>query len=284
MTMTYSDQPKPGAIRTLAKALISGAAIAVTGLGIWGALGTTALRHSDFLPWLAPAMGAVLALGAAYLKWGKWPRAGAAFRNHAVRLNRVAAKPFLFALAAGWSTMLTGLCLYAAYRVLTGMGGELTPMSFPHLPIASLLPGLFMAACVAAVVEEIAFRGLMQGTLERRFGAISAILVSGFAWAMFHTNHAYYAEDALFITGMFLSVAAMLGTIARRTDSVIPGIVVHTGFDFAYFLAAALLVSKGVAPIAWVQLLATPQELFVAAAIFAGAMLMSWGAFFRATR
>jgi len=284
MTMSMTDEPKPGAIRTLAKALLSGAVIAVTGLSIWGALGMTALKHPDFLPWLAPVMGAVLALGAAYLKWGKWPRTGAAFRNTAVRLNRVAVKPFVFALAAGWSTMLAGFSLYAAYRVLRGMGGELTPMTFPHLPLASLLPGLFMAASVAAVMEEIAFRGFMQGTLERRFGAIPAILISGFAWAMFHTNHAYYAEDALFITAMFLSVAAMLGTIAHRTDSVIPGIVVHTGFDFTYFLAAALLAAKGVAPIAWVQSLATPQELFAAAAIFGVAMLVSWGAFFKATR
>ena len=140
-----------------------------------------------------------------------------------------------------------------------------------------------MAGVVAGVVEEIAFRGFMQGTLERRFGIVPAILVSGFVWALFHTNHAYFGEEALTWFAIFLSVATMLGTIAHRTDSLIPGIAVHAGFDITYFVAAAIL-QPAIAPIAWVQSFAAPSALVGAAVVFATIALTSWVAFFRATK
>jgi membrane protease YdiL (CAAX protease family) len=144
-------------------------------------------------------------------------------------------------------------------------------------------PGLVMAGIVAGTVEEIAFRGFMQGTLERRFGIVPAILISGFVWALFHTNHSYFGEEALTWFGIFLSIAAMLGTIAHRTDSVIPGIAVHCGFDIAYFVAAGILAPR-IAPIAWVQSFASPAALATAAALFATIALAAWVGFFRATR
>jgi membrane protease YdiL (CAAX protease family) len=282
MSMTLSE-PKSGAVSTFFKAIVSGCVIAVVGLGIWGALLMTSLKTPAFTPWLMPAMGGVLLVGAAYLKWGKFPRSGAAFRREGVRLNKVGLKPFLFSLAAGWSTMLTGFCLYVAHRTVGGMGGE-AALLLPHAPLATLLPGLIMAAITAGTVEEIAFRGFMQGTLERRFGLVPAILVSGFVWALFHTNHSYFGEEALVWFGIFLSVAAMLGTVASRTNSLIPGIAIHSGFDAAYFIAAGLLAAHNIAPIAWLQSFANPQELVIAAGLFGVVMLISWVAFFRATR
>jgi uncharacterized protein len=274
--------PHTGAISTFLKAVISGAVIAVIGLGVWGAMLMAAMKNPAFGPWLVPAMTAFLAAGAAYLKWGKWPNAGRAFRNEGVRLNPVSPRAFLLSLAAGWSTMLTGFCLYVAHRTLGGMGGE-NALVLPHAPLVLLLPGLVMAGLVAGVVEEIAFRGFMQGTLERRFGIVPAILVSGFVWALFHTNHSYFGEEALTWFAIFLSIAAMLGMIARRTDSVIPGIAVHCGFDIAYFVAAGILAPR-IAPIAWVQSFASPAQLACAAALFAALALVSCAGFFRATR
>jgi membrane protease YdiL (CAAX protease family) len=274
--------PRTSATGVFVKAIVSGCVVAMVGLGAWGGLGLAALRNPGFLPWLVPAMAAVLVLGAAYLKWGAWPNTGAAFRNEAVRLNAVRLKPFLFSLAAGWSTMLTGFCLYVAHRTVSGMGGE-NPLSLPHAPLALLLPGLVMAGLVAGTVEEIAFRGFMQGTLERRFGIVPAILVSGFVWALFHTNHSYFGEEALVWFGIFLSVAAMLGTVAYRTNSALPGIAIHSVFDIAYFVAAGILQPK-IAPIAWVQSFASPKDLVAAAAAFGAVMVLSWAAFFRAAR
>jgi membrane protease YdiL (CAAX protease family) len=276
------NEPRSGALGTIVKAVVSGGVIAVVGMGLWGGLGLEAMKNPAFMPYLVPAMVAILVVGALYLKYGQWPRTGAAFRNQAVRLNPVKLKPFLLSLAAGWSTMLTGFCLYVAHRMAGGMGGE-SALVFPHAPFAVLLPGLIMAGVVAGTVEEIGFRGFMQGTLERRFGVVPAILISGFVWALFHTNHSYFAQDVALWFAMFLAISFMLGGIAHRTDSLLPGIAVHSGFDITYFVFAGALAPR-IAPIAWVQSFATPPELVVAASGFAVVMAVSWIAFFRATK
>jgi membrane protease YdiL (CAAX protease family) len=271
-----------GAVSTIVKAVVSGCVIAFIGLGIWSGLLIAGMHFPHLVVLAVPLMAAVLFGGGLYLKYGAWPRTGRAFRSEGVRLNPVRLKPFLFALAAGWSTMAAGFCLYIARRSLLGLGGE-DPLLLPHAPLAVLLPGLVMAGIVAGVVEEVAFRGFMQGTLERRFGVIPAILISGFVWALFHLNHSYFGEAVLMWFGIFLAVATMLGTIAHRTNSLIPGIVVHSGFDIAYFVAAGVLAPK-IAPIAFVEQIASPAMLFASAALLATLALGSWFGFLRATR
>jgi membrane protease YdiL (CAAX protease family) len=226
-------------------------------------------------------MAAFLVASAVWLKWGTWPASGRQFRQNAVRLNRVPVRTVLLSLSAGWSMMLAGFAAYVAHRTMSGMGGE-NPIALPHASIGILLPGLVMAGIVAGVVEEIAFRGFIQTSLERRFGIGPAILVSGFIWALFHTNHSYFGEEALVWFGIFLTVATMLGTIAHRTNSLLPGIAVHSGFDIAYFVSAGLLQPR-IAPIAFVQSIAGPQMLIVAAAAFAIVSIMSGRAFVKAT-
>src|SRR5678815_1838591 len=94
-----------GALNSLVKAIVSGCAIAFIGLGMWSALLIGGMQFPH-LVWLAvPVMAAVLFVGGLYLKYGTWPRAGRVFRSEGVRLNPVRLRPFLFALAAGWSTM-----------------------------------------------------------------------------------------------------------------------------------------------------------------------------------
>jgi membrane protease YdiL (CAAX protease family) len=288
-TMTLSDtieapmahKPEPGALRTFVLAITSGCAFAIVGLGVWGAVLGTGVTHPGLMPFGVATMAAFLAGAVSWLKWGSWPARGSAFRRAAVRLDAVPLKTFGLSLIAGWSTMLAGFALYVAHRVASGMGGE-SALALPHVAFTLLLPGLVMAGTVAGVVEEIAFRGFMQTTLERRFGIVPAILVSGFAWALFHTNHSYFGEEALAWFAIFLSVAAMLGTIAHRTRSLLPGIAVHSGFDIAYFVAAGLL-QPHFAPIAWVESFASPAELVSFAAVAGVIALAAWVSFFRTT-
>ena len=107
--------------------------------------------------------------------------------------------------------------------------------------------------------------------------------MSGLLWAAFHLNHSYFAEEPVLWPAIFLAVASILGTIAYRTDSIVPGVAVHAGFDTAYFLTAGLLTPR-IAPIAFIQSIAGPQMLIVCAAVSGLAALISWAAFFRATR
>lgn len=284
IAQTFSTPQQPGVLRTLVKAIASGLAVVALSLVVWNGLLVASFANPAFL---APAifiMAGVLALSGIWLKYGTWPNAGAAFRHEGARLNAVSWPTFFMALIAGWSTMATGFLLYVANRATTGLGGE-DAMALPHASTPWLLAALAMGAFVAGSVEETAVRGFMQGTLERRFGVVPAILIAGFAWALFHLNHSYWNDGAILWFGIFLAVSAMLGTIAHRANSVLPGIAIHTGFDASYFLSAGILQPRlHIAPIAYIQSLASPHTLLIAVAFTGATALISWFAFFRATR
>jgi membrane protease YdiL (CAAX protease family) len=280
-----AEAPRTGALRTIATAIGSGIAVILAGEAIWIGMLTAYTRHPTPFPWFVPVMAGVLALGAIWMKWGTWPTMGAAARRAGVRLNAVPLRTFLLSLAAGWSTFFAGAGAYIAYRMSSGLGGEV-PMTLPPGPKAAIVAGLAMAAIVAGVIEEISVRGFMQGRLEKAFGVAPAIAISGLVWALFHTNHSYFDTSPLDVAiwfGIFLTVSAMLGTIAHRTNSVLPGIAVHAGFDSVYFVSAGLLQPK-IAPLAFVESLGTPQEFLIVGAPLAAVAALSWTLLFRATR
>lgn len=275
--------PKSGLLRTLALAVGSGIAILIAGDAAWMGMIAAYTRHPTPFPWFVPAMGLFLAVGAAWLKWGTWPRAGAAARNEGARLNAVPLRTFLLALLAGWSTFFAGAGAYVAYRMASGLGGEV-PMTIPPGPKSAIIVGLAMAAVVAGVIEEISVRGFMQGRLEKAFGVVPAIVISGLVWALFHTNHSYFDTSAVNVAiwfAIFLIVSAMLGTIANLTNSVLPGIVIHAGFDSTYFVAAGILQPK-IAPLSYLESLASPSTFLAIGAVLAMIALAAWIALFRA--
>jgi len=276
---------KPGALRIVAIAIASGVAVMLAGEAVWIGMIAAYTRHPTSFPWFVPAMAAALGLGAIWMKWGTWPHFGAAARREGVRLNAVPLRTFVLALIAGWSTFFAGAGAYIAYRMSSGLGAEV-PMTLPPGSKAAVVAGLAMAAIVAGVVEEISVRGFIQGRLEKAFGIVPAIAISGLVWALFHTNHSYFDTSPLNVAiwfGIFLVVSTMLGTIAHRTNSVLPGIVVHAGFDSTYFVSAGLLQPR-VAPLAFVESLGSPQAFLAIAAALAVVALISWTLFFRATR
>ena len=239
----------PRRLRELAIAIGSGIALIVVGEGIWVSLIAAYSRHPTPFPWFVPAMALVLAL------------------------------------VAGWSTFFAGAGAYVAYRMTSGLGGEV-PMTIPPGPKTAIIAGLAMAAIVAGVLEEVSVRGFIQGRLEKSFGVVPAILVSGVVWALFHTNHSYFQTtpfDVAVWFGIFLVVSAMLGTVAHVTNSVLPGIVIHAGFDSTYFISAGLLQPK-IAPLAYLESLASPQTFLIAGAGLAVVALVSWIALFRSVR
>ncbi|HJW40477.1 MAG TPA: CPBP family intramembrane glutamic endopeptidase [Rhizomicrobium sp.] len=284
LALAHPEPVKRGALRTLGIAIGSGVALIVAGEGLWIGMLAAYSRQPTTFPWFVPAMAAILAAAAAWMKWGSWPSFGAQARRDGVRLNAVPLKTFLLALVAGWSTFFAGAGAYIAYRMQSGLGGEV-PMSLPPEPKVAIVVGLAMAAIVAGVLEEVSVRGFIQGRLERAFGVAPAIVVSGLVWALFHTNHSYFDTTPLNIAiwfGIFLTVSAMLGTIAHRTNSVLPGIVIHAGFDSTYFVPAGLLPLH--APLAFVESLATPQTFEMIGAGLAVVAFLAWAGFFRATR
>ena len=70
-------------------AIVSGVVVFLIAQAVWMVLLSHMLAHPAPMPWEVPAMGAFLACGVAYLKWGAWPARGQTFRREGVRFNAV---------------------------------------------------------------------------------------------------------------------------------------------------------------------------------------------------
>ena len=100
-------------------------------------------------------------------------------------------------------------------------------------PAVTLVGLLFMAAIVAGIVEEAAFRGYMQGPIERRHGPVIAILITG---VMFGFGHFAHPEVTLVLMPSYVAVAAVYGGLAYITNSILPSLVLHAGGNMFVFL------------------------------------------------
>jgi membrane protease YdiL (CAAX protease family) len=88
-----------------------------------------------------------------------------------------------------------------------------------------------MGALVSGVVEEAAFRGYMQRSLEP-YGAERAVLITSVAFTLVHAVHGL---GALLLVGPGIFMASLLyGALAIRTGSIVPGMIVHTLGDLAF--------------------------------------------------
>lgn len=87
-----------------------------------------------------------------------------------------------------------------------------------------------MGGVTAGVVEEVAFRGYMQTGIERH-DRQNAIWITSLAFVALHITQGI---GAVLVMGPGMFIASMLyGTLARRTGTILPGIVLHVLGDLA---------------------------------------------------
>jgi uncharacterized protein len=72
---------------------------------------------------------------------------------------------------------------------------------------------------IAALSEEMLFRGFLQVSLEKKGDINRAVIMTSLTWTLIHINP-YWAVQ-IFVTGIFL------GFIAWRTGSIYPSMIVH---------------------------------------------------------
>lgn len=89
-----------------------------------------------------------------------------------------------------------------------------------------------IAVVGAPVVEELFFRGLVQGAFTRRIGAVPALFVTALIFSMAHIlNEGPFAPFVLF------PGAVVLGYLRHRYGRLAPGMVAHATFNsIAYAL------------------------------------------------
>jgi membrane protease YdiL (CAAX protease family) len=81
---------------------------------------------------------------------------------------------------------------------------------------------------IAAISEEILFRGFLQVSLEKKGDITRAVILSSVTWTIIHVNP-YWAIQ-IFITGV------IIGFLAWRTNSVFPSMIVHAVNNFISLL------------------------------------------------
>jgi membrane protease YdiL (CAAX protease family) len=88
-----------------------------------------------------------------------------------------------------------------------------------------------LAVIGAPFVEELFFRGLLQGAFTRRVGAVPAIFITALIFASAHiSNEGVSAPIILFPAGL------VLGYLRYRTGRLAAGMVAHATFNATLFL------------------------------------------------
>jgi membrane protease YdiL (CAAX protease family) len=133
----------------------------------------------------------------------------------------------------------TVLLLVAPLLTLAALLDRLVPYRHPiveflalHRDAVSLAVVALAAIVVAPIVEELFFRRILQGWLERRLGEWVgvargpelAIAASSLAFGLAHLGQGL-AWLPLVVFG------AVLGYLARQTGSIVPGILAHALFN-----------------------------------------------------
>lgn len=179
------------------------------------------LRFYPGVPWAVPLTAVYLWFFWRYLKGEGPPESTAEERRAGLRATRIPGVLWAWSLLAGG---LGIVALVLALRVANQLV-VLPPQRLPDLsgvPKTTVLSLLLMAAPVAGVIEEAAFRGYMQGPIERRWGLTVAILITGTMFAIAHLDF------TPILWPYYVAVAAIYGVVTCQTKSILPAIVLHT--------------------------------------------------------
>ena len=181
------------------------------------------LKFHPEIPWAFPTTLVILAVYGAYFSgWGP----PASTRDARKKLGR-ASLPVWRIWRAAIPAILLGIIALVALRLLLP---SLMPVRAPSVsislssyPLATVIGALLSIAAIAAVTEEIAFRGYMQKPLEDAYGIIPAVLIVGIMFWIAHLDHGITVTHLPFQ----MSSSIALGLLAYLTRSLVPAMIAH---------------------------------------------------------
>ena len=214
-------------IPVIIRAIVIGLAMGAAGTVPWALLVAANMKYASYLPWAVPIMAAYLWLFWRYARGAGWPESTAEARRIDSRANRLPAETWGPALLAGMLGLVSLLLLQGVLSRLVVLPQQ-RDLDIAQYPLATVVLWLTMSAVVAGLVEETSFRGFLQRPIERRHGAVIAILVTGSLFGLAHFTH---PEVGFILLPYYLGAAAVYGTLAHLTDSTFPSMALHTGGD-----------------------------------------------------
>jgi membrane protease YdiL (CAAX protease family) len=221
MRCTRDSDANKGFLRLVLAGIVAG----LIGNGTWAWLVGMNIRHGSRFPWAVPVTAIVLFAWWKYFVQGRgWPDSTRDARRLGARANPVPDHLWGPALGAGMIGLIGVLLLQGVMARLVALPQQqsIDPSKFP---LATVFAWVVMSAVVAGVVEEASFRGYIQGGIERRFGVVIAILVSGTMFGLLHFTH---PEVGVALLPFYLAATAAYGGLAYATNSTYPSMVLHT--------------------------------------------------------
>jgi membrane protease YdiL (CAAX protease family) len=210
---------------TLVRAVAMGFLVSTLGIAVWSFLLLKILPPWSVLPMI-------------FFLWAYWR-----FFNGSWGWKNTAASRFIYFRrgklnAQTWKWGLTGAASFVllvqasfvvTFRILvfpeSAFTGEYKMLE--NMPWLTAWIMLIMSSVVAGICEETGYRGYLQVQLERNWGPASAIAVTSLIFTLIHLSKSWAHPIVPHI--FFASV--LLGILAYRTGSLIPGIIGHSILD-----------------------------------------------------
>lgn len=213
----------------IVRAVLLGCLVLTAGGMLTGPFLFANIKFWPAVPWSVPFLAAYMWFFWQYLRGRWWPRSTADARRQGLRANPLSSRVWLWAMTAGYLAMVSSFALHWVV-------GRLTPLNFAipalllQLPPFTLLSILLMVSVIAGIVEEAAFRGFMQGPIEKRHGVVTAILIVSI---VFGSAHLTDWQPTMTAARMFFIVLAsvLYGVLVHLTNSILPGLVLHATGD-----------------------------------------------------
>ncbi len=209
----------------IVRAVLTGSVVAAAGTFPWALLVAANQKFFSSVPWAVPPTVLYLWLWWQYLSGKGWPQSTSQERRTNLRGLHLSGDLWGCALLAGSLGLVALVLLLRVMNRLVSLPQHPLP-DLSHIPVVTLLCFLLTGSAVAGIVEEAAFRGYMQGPIERRHGPVVAILVTGTLFGFAHFTH---PEVTLILMPYYLAVAAIYGALAYLTNSILPSVVLHAG-------------------------------------------------------
>jgi hypothetical protein len=206
--------------------------IGLAGQVVWSALIGVNLASSPVVPWAVAVMAFFLWLEWQYLGGRWWPRATSVARRRDLRANAVPVRVFVLAVSAGLLSVVALTGLWIVNASIVRMPGSVLPdmSAYPNLTVI-LIVG--MATLISPLLEQAGIWGYAQVVLEREFRAVPAVLITSVFFAI--GPHPPMGSPLWPKFIFFLLAGATFGTLARLTNSIYPGLVVHMASILMFF-------------------------------------------------
>jgi uncharacterized protein len=220
---------RPNFVLTTAVAVVLGLVIAALGLLPWNILAQFNVRWWPSVPWCTPIGLFWLFLFWSYLNGAGWPASTAQTRNKLLRALPLHGNRLRWCVSASAIGLIALVTLYfVAVQFVDLQPSAFQPRSIAALPFGVVIVAMFMTAVFAGVVEEAAYRGYMQGILERRFHAPVAVAI---VTIVFTGVHLFDGSKILPLAIPVCATSIVLGALTTITRSTLPATVVHVLAD-----------------------------------------------------